>query len=225
MTTVDALHGTVQHTHENLSDRLADARTRVVTPGQPRKGYEAIDTFLAIASKHLAAVDEVLLPVARKQLPGGADAVHDYLVSARHLEVVLAHVKARAYGSAFETDFHWEDVWADVEAALAHQRESEAHLADQLSGVLDDRELDELTERLHAAESHAPTRPHPYAPHTGFPGLVARKVLHVVDAFWDTVEGRMAPSPAPPKRKKPGLVAQYFLADPRFDEEEDSTAR
>ena len=46
------------------------------------------------------------------------------------------------------------------------------------------------------------------------------KVMHAVDAFWDTAEGRMAPDPEPPRRKKPGLLGQYLLADPRFDEEE-----
>jgi hypothetical protein len=45
--------------------------------------------------------------------------------------------------------------------------------------------------------------------------------MHAVDSFWDVAEGRMSPTPARPQRKKPGLVAQYFLADPRFDEEEE----
>jgi hypothetical protein len=48
---------------------------------------------------------------------------------------------------------------------------------------------------------------------------VSRRVLHTVDAFWDTAEGRMAPERAGKPKKKPGLLGQYFLADPRFDEE------
>jgi hypothetical protein len=220
MGSADVLRSSVQHTHDNLAARLAGASTGVSTPGQPRKAYEAIDTFLAIASKHLSAVDAVLLPAARKRLPDGAHVVHDYLHAARHLEVVLAHVKARAYGSTFETGFHWDQVWADVRAALAEHRRSETDLADQLSQAMEPVGLDDLTERLHRAESSAPTRPHPYAPHTGLPGLVARKIMHAVDSFWDTAEGRMSPTPPRPQRKRPGLVAQYFLADPRFDEEE-----
>jgi hypothetical protein len=224
MGSADVLCSSVQHTHDNLAARLAGASTRVSTPGQPRKAYEAIDTFLAIASKHLSAVDAVLLPAARRRLPDGAHTVHDYLHAARHLEVVLAHVKARAYGSVFETGFHWDQVWADVGRTLGEHRRSETDLVDQLTEAMEPAELDDLTERLHRAESSAPTRPHPYAPHTGFPGLVARKIMHAVDAFWDTAEGRMSPSPERPKRKKPGLVAQYFLADPRFDEEEPGSA-
>ena len=44
--------------------------------------------------------------------------------------------------------------------------------------------------------------------------------MHAVDSFWDTAEGRMAPEPNRPQKKKPGLLGQYLLADPRFDEEE-----
>jgi len=87
--------------------------------------------------------------------------------------------------------------------------------------VLSPSELDDLAEALQAAEAKAPTRPHPWAPHTGIAGSVSRKVLHAVDAFWDTAEGRMAPEPEPPAKPKPGLLWQYLLADPRFDEEEE----
>jgi len=220
MGTVDVLSSTVRHTHDNLATRFASASTMVSTPGQPRKAYEGIDTFLAIASKHLNAVDATLLPTARKRLPDGHHVVHDYLHSARHLEVMLAHVKARAYGSVFEAGHHWNEVWADVAEALSAHRRCESDLAEQLTATMDGGELDELTEKLHRAESHAPTRPHPYAPHTGLPGLVVRRIMHAVDSFWDTAEGRMDPTPNRPQKKKPGLLGQYFLADPRFDEDE-----
>lgn len=219
MFSVDVLSSTVQHTHETLAARLDGASTMVITPGEPRKAYEGIDTLLAIASKHLSAVDATLLPVARKALPDGAQVVHDYLHAARELEVALAHVKARAYGSTFEAGHHWHEVWADVRTTLQRHRQAETDLAAQLTGVLDAEALDDLTERLHRAETAAPSRPHPYAPHTGLPGLVARRVMHAVDSFWDMAEGRMVPSRPGRARKRPGLVTQYFLADPRFDEE------
>ena len=40
------------------------------------------------------------------------------------------------------------------------------------------------------------------------------------ETFWDTAEGRMTPEPNRPAKKKPGLLGQYLLGDPRFDEEE-----
>ena len=225
MGSVGVLSSTVQHTHDNLAARLESASTMVSTPGQPRKAYEAIDTFLAIASRHLNAVDATLLPTARKRLPDGTQLVHDYLHSARHLEVMLAHVKARAYGSVFEAGHHWTEVWSDVGDALGSHRRCEVDLAALLAGTMEPGELDDLTEKLHRAEGSAPTRPHPYSPHTGLAGLVARKVLHAVDSFWDTAEGRMSPEPTRPQKKKPGLLGQYLLADPRFDEDETPPAR
>ncbi|QZY30088.1 hypothetical protein [Nocardioides coralli] len=220
MPTADPLQRSIQHTHDDLAGRLERASAGVATLEEPRKDYEEIDTFLATASRHLGAVDAVLLPLAHQELEDAHRATHDYLDAARHLEVVLAHVKARAYGSVYETGFRWDEVWGDVRAALADHREQELELARRLGLVLDHAELDAVAAQLHHAEPSAPTRPHPYVPHTGFPGLVARKVMHAADLFWDAVEGRMVPTPARPRRRDPGLVAQYFLADPRFDPEE-----
>ena len=68
MGSIDVLRRSTRHTHDTLASRLDGARTMTPTPGQPRKGFEEIDTFLAMASKHLGAVDAVLLPAARKRL-------------------------------------------------------------------------------------------------------------------------------------------------------------
>ena len=219
MGTTDVLTGSIRSTHSQMAERLAAARAREAPADRPREGYERIDTFLATTSKHLHAVDAVLLPPVRKQVADGSHLVHDYLRSARELEVVLAHVKAHEYGSVYETSYAWPEVWSDVDEALGDHQHHERELGVRLTAALDDRELDRLTQRLHHAELAAPTRPHPYTPHTGLLGLVARKVMHAVDSFWDTVEGRMVPEPAPEPKKPPGRIAQYFLADPRFDEE------
>ncbi|RYP87691.1 hypothetical protein EKO23_04640 [Nocardioides guangzhouensis] len=220
MSTVDVLRRSVEHTHENLAARLEGARTTAPAPGQPRKPYEDIDTFLAIASKHLGAVDAVLLPAVRRNVKEGGHLVHDYVHAEKELEIALAHVKARAYGSTYEAKHAWPEVWSDVGTSLAGHRGAELALAGALTDALAPAELDDVTERLQNAEAGAPTRPHPYAPHTGLAGSVSRRVMHAVDAFWDTAEGRMAPEPEPPRHKKPGLLAQYLLADPRFDEDE-----
>ena len=223
MTTADVLRHTVAHTHENLAARLEGARAMAGTREQPRKAYEDIDTFLAIASKHLGAVDAVLIPAVRHEVSDSHQLVHDYVHAERGLEVALAHIKAHAYGSTYESGYSWPEAWAEVDERLAGHRTSEMTLADSLSEAMSPEALDELAEALQAAEAKAPTRPHPYAPHTGVAGTVSRKVLHAVDAFWDTAEGRMAPEPEPPSKPKPGLLWQYLLADPRFDEEEEPT--
>jgi hypothetical protein len=220
MSTADVLRRSVEHTHEHLAARLEGARTTAPTRLEPRKPYEDIDTFLAMASRHLGAVDAVLVPAVRRHVADAGHLVHDYVHAEKELEIALAHVKARAYGSTYEVHHAWRDVWSDVDATLEGHHGAELALAGALSEALAPAELDEVTERLQNAEATAPTRPHPYAPHTGVAGTVSRSVLHAVDAFWDTAEGRMAPEPERPRHKKPGLLAQYLLADPRFDEEE-----
>ena len=216
---LDALHSHILFTHEHLAARLDRASAMLHTPGQPRKAVEHIDSLLAATAQHLAAVDAVLLPPVRHSASDGGRVVHDYLHTARELELALAHVKAREYGSVYDVGRSWKAVWNDVAVALARQREAERGLVDRLAVGLDPPTLARLSDRLHAAELAAPSRPHPYAPHTGFPGLVARRVLHLVDSFWDTTEGRMVPEPVRPAHGPPGRMTQYLLADPRFDEE------
>jgi hypothetical protein len=199
MSHVDVLRHSNAHTHENLENRLQRARAMTHAPDQPRQALEVLDGFLAMASKHLGAVDAVLVPAVHAQVDDGDRLVHDYVHAERELELALAHVKARAYGSAYDVDRSWTSVWDDVATTLGTHRGSEGALADALTDALDLEGLDELTERMQNAEANAPTRPHPYAPHTGVAGQVSRRVMHAVDAFWDTTEGRMVP-----EKERPG---------------------
>jgi hypothetical protein len=221
METTDVLRSSVQHTHDLLSERLEFARDMVSAPSRPREANERIDVYLAAASKHLHAVDAVLLQAADSHLADSSQLVHDYLHAERELELALAHVKGREYGSALEAGETWDDEWTDVLDAAATQRSRELDIVDRLSEALDGSALDDLTQELHRAEAVAPTRPHPYVPHTGMPGRVARKVMHTADSFWDAAEGRMVPEAQRKPHKPPGLFAQYLLADPRFEEEEE----
>ena len=217
MGTTDVLSRSLQHTHSQLAERLEAARAMGAPPGEPRRDRQRIDAFLGEASKHLHAVDAVLVPQARRELADGGPRVHDYVRAVKELEVVLAHVKAHEYGSVYESSFAWPAVWSDVDQAMAEQHRREQDLGERLTDALDDGDLDRLAERLRSAERTAPSRPHPYTPHTGPLGLVARRVMHVADRFWDAVEGRMVPEPEPPPKPPPGRMAQYLLADPHFD--------
>ena len=220
MVALHSLLHTVEETHRQLAARLDTAAAMVSTPGQPRKGYEHTDTFLAAASRHLNAVEAVLVPEVVKRVDHGSALAHGYVHTSKDLEIALANAKAREYGSAYAIKRSWDDVWGDVREDLESQRRSEKEMVDELTKELRADELDDLAEELHRAELAAPSRPHPHAPHFGVRGKVARRVLHTVDAFWDTAEGRMVPEPVRPPHKSPGLLAQYLLADPRFDEEE-----
>ena len=211
----------VEETHRTLTARLDVASGSVSPKDQPRKGFEHTDTFLAAASRHLNAVEQALVPAVTKHLPDGSRLAHDYVRISKDIEVALATVKAREYGSVYAAHLPWSQVWAEVREQFEAQFEVERAMAEALTERLTDDEVADLTERLYRAELSAPTRPHPYAPHLGIQGKVARRMLRTVDSFWDTAEGRMIPEPARPPHKKPGLIGQYLLADPRFDEDED----
>lgn len=225
MDTSDLLCAAVRQRHdelaaglEELRGRFRDGPAKPMESAGPKHVKGMADRFLADASRHVNAATDVLLPIARR-LPDGKQVVHDYLHSARELEVVLAHVKAHEYGSTYEAGFSWVEVWSELASAMATHRATEAELARRLDVELPLEERQQVAERLVANEPDANTRPHPYLPHTGVLGVVGRKVMHAVDSFWDDAEGRMVPKPTK-VHKKPGLVGQYLMADPRFDEDE-----
>lgn len=220
MIAAPSLLESTEQSHQHLAACLESAAAMRSLPEQPRKGFEYADTFLAATSRHLNAVESVLLPAAHKRLADQA-LVHDFVRASKELELALVNAKGREYGSAYAVTMRWPEVWAACRTRLRHERELELELARQLTDVLDDAEIGALVEHLESAEPDAPSRPHPHAPHLGTRGRVARRLLHTVDSFWDTTEGRMVPEKEHPPRKKPGLLSQYLLADPRFDEDED----
>lgn len=210
----------VEQTYSALIDQLDTAAAMRTVPGQPRKGFENADHFLAAASRHLNTIESVLLPVAQKQLSDDQDLVHDYVRASKDLEAALVIAKGREYGSAYAVSMRWEDVWATVRKGLDDLRRRELELAAALEPRLDETALDDLVGRMHRFEPNAPSRPHPHAPHLGLLGHLSRRFLHAVDSFWDTAEGRMVPERERPPHKEPGPMGQYLLGDPRFDEDD-----
>src|SRR5690349_2533324 len=179
-------------THRDLRHRLDLASSARSDRRHPRDHYTAIDTFLAMASRHNAAMVDAIAPLVR-DLPGGHDLAHEYLAASRTYEEALAQVKARLYGSIYAVGRPWPEIWAEVhrelEAVCALElRLAQALLAEDAGTEHADRE--DLGTRLHHAELASPTRPHPWIPHQGVAGHVARAVARRIDRFWDAAEGR-----------------------------------
>lgn len=211
---VDILADSITQTHDVLAERLATAVACRPTRERPRDRLAATDPFLASASRHVSAANAVLAPCARRHLAQGKHRAHEFASESRRLEVALAQVKAKLYGSTFVVRRSWSSIWEEVEDALAQFRALEERMADDLIARDGDLDTTELAERLYRAEQRVPTRPHPYLPHQGAPGRMARGFAVRVDRFWDTAEGRMVPEPVRPRRSRDGRMAQYFLADP-----------
>jgi hypothetical protein len=218
MTHGDTLVLTVEATQKSLEQRLREALRPHRDPLRPRDNYAATDTFLAATSRHLGAVEAILLDPVRRSVPEGRDRVREYLHAARRLEHTLAQVKGRLYGEAYSIHLSWPALWADARSTLEEHNRLERRMVDDLVQYSESVLLDGLARRLFEAEAHGPTRPHPRTPHTGLLGLAARRMWAVADRFWDAAEGRVIPAPVrPPAHRHDSLMAQYLVADPRFD--------
>ncbi|WP_203336488.1 hypothetical protein [Nocardioides limicola] len=206
-------------THEVLVERMNTASERRATLQRPRDRYPATDTFLSSISRHVAALNEVLVPRAQRELPDGRERAKEFTRASKQLERALAQVKGKLYGSTYSVRRGWSDVWDDVQRRYNEFWEVERALARDLdAGTAPDDDHDPA-EAVYRSELKAPTRPHPYVPHRGVLGQVARRVCVQVDHFWDTTEGRMIPAPIRHHdRRSDGRMTQYLLADPHLDE-------
>ena len=216
MASGDSLVMTVEATHRALEDRLGAA----LDPHrqQPRDRYAATDAFMAATSRHMVAVEAVLLADVRRAVPERQVLVHDYLRAARRLELSLALLKARLYGEAHAMHLGWLELWDTVRADLDDHNRLERRLVDELVGHGRPGTLDDVARRVFVAETHAPTRPHPRLPHTGPLSGLTHRIWAVADRFWDAAEGRVIPVPVrPAPHRHDSLLAQYLVADPRFD--------
>jgi len=217
-TFIDPLERAVLGPHRTI-DHLARSSHPAVMPPDPRQAWEVIDAFMSVVSRHLAAVEEALLPVVRTRLPDGPHRVAAYLQHTRSLEHAVHALKARLYGDVQVHAVRPELLWEEIERALREHADLEHRLVDDLAAVLTDDERLDLGEAVLVAGGHAPTRPHPYSPHTGVLGRAAHRFWRVVDGFWDTAEGRVIPHrrKAPHPRRE-SLLTRYFTGVPRFED-------
>jgi hypothetical protein len=191
----DTLDAAVHATHAVLTERLRSASAALVTASGRRDVYQLTDTFLASTSRHLAAVNAVLVPAAKKHLPDGTARARAVVRQCRRLEHALAQTKARLYGESHAIHRPWAEVWDNVGSEFEANIALERSLVDDLIGRLDPPALDRLATRVYRTELRSPTRPHPYTPHTGLSGRISRRVWSSADRFWDVAEGRMIPEP------------------------------
>jgi hypothetical protein len=214
----DSLALTVEATQRTLEERLGEALLPHRDPHRPRDHYAATDTFLASTSRHLAAIEAVLLERVRRTVPEGERLAHDYLHAARALEHTLALIKGRLYGEAYAVHLAWPELWNTAHVQLNEHNRIERQMVEELIKHGDPSEVDALARRVFDAETHGPTRPHPLLPHTGLLGIVARRIWALADRFWDNAEGRVIPEPVrPAPHRHDSLMAQYLVADPKFD--------
>ncbi len=214
----ESLAMAVEATQGALEQWLHEALLPHRDPHRPRDHFAATDTFIASASRHLAATEAVLVSQVRHSVPEGSRLSHDYLAAARGLEYALVRIKGKLYGEAHLIYLTWPSLWADARDRLDDHNRLETHLVEELRRHGDPATVDALAGRMFDVEIHGPTRPHPRTPHTVLLGSAARKMWAMADRFWDAAEGRVIPDPVHPRaRRHDSLLAQYLVADPHFD--------
>lgn len=217
--THEVLQAAVLGPHDLIGNMLDEAACRRPPGKDPRRARQLADTFMATTCRHLASVDDVLLPLARRHLVGGRKLVSAYLLQSRELERTLHSMKARLYGDVHASRLQCGELWLRIRLLLAEHESQENALVDGLAEALVEEDLAAIAERLRRTELRSPTRPHPYSPHTGLAGRVTHRVWSVFDGFWDSAEGRVIPHQAPPPHPhRDSLMTRYVLGAPQFED-------
>jgi hypothetical protein len=170
-----------------LHDSLDEA-TAVSFPFKIRDLNARIDAFLAVSCRHVTALESVLVDAVRSHLD--EPRARDLTRACHSLQLALRTMHARLYGSSQLMRVPWQEIREDVHHRLEALLSLENDLANELA-ARSTRGLDDLAARLHTAELHAPTRPHPHLPRRGLRGRLARRAAARADAFWDSVQGRV----------------------------------
>ena len=184
----------------------------------PERRHET-DWFYAIAAQHLAAAEDVLLPHVRR-LPDGEELVTRYVGNAKELERSLRFLKGRQYGDSRFLDLRVDEIWQQIDRLLMRHETMETEYSQRISEHLDDSEVNTLTEKLLEAEEIAPTRAHPFSPHTGMAGRMAHRMWRMADTAWDSAEGRVVPIRYHAHPKRDSALSHYLYGTPMPHEEE-----
>jgi hypothetical protein len=214
--TASTLEMALTYEHARIRELAEPAHHRDAAHPQHR---HQTDWFYAIAAQHLAAAEDVLLPHVRR-LPDGSDLVTRYVGNAKELERSLRFLKGRQYGDSRFVDLHHHDLWQQIDRLLDEHESIETTYSRQISEQLDDPDVNTLTEDLLEAEEVAPTRAHPYSPHTGMAGRMAHRMWRMADTAWDSAEGRVVPTKYHAHPKRDSALSHYLYGTPMPSEEE-----
>ncbi len=213
--TASTLEMALTYEHENIRELAAPAHDPAAR--RPDRRHET-DWFYAIAAQHLAAAEDVLLPHIRR-LPDGRNLVATYVGNARQLERSLRFLKAHQYGDSRVLHLNPADVWQVIDRLLDEHERLEAEYSRMLGEELDSERVSTLTEELLSAEEVAPTRAHPYSPHTGTAGRLAHRMWRIADNAWDSAEGRVVPTKYHVHPKRDSALSHYLRGTPIPDED------
>ena len=214
--TASTLEMALTYEHARIRELAGPAHHPAAT--HPERRHQT-DWFYAIAAQHLAAAEDVLLPHVRR-LPDGDDLVTKYVDNAKELERLLRFLKGRQYGDSRFMDLHPDELWQQIDRLLLRHETMETEYSRRISEHLDDSDVNTLTEELLEAEEVAPTRAHPFSPHTGTAGRMAHRMWRMADNAWDSAEGRVVPIKYHAHPKRDSALSHYLYGTPMSEEDD-----
>src|SRR5664280_2132436 len=182
---------------------LAAAAQEAASETDPRLPERRRTAIIATYCEHLAAMEMTVYSVARRRLPGGEQAAVVEAL-AHDAELVMREMEERIGGDRFAAAGPFAQLQDRFEVAFAAHVEAERALAGRLQGRLAPAEHDALVTRLDSALRHAPTRPHPYGPHTSRLTPLAFRLRALADHTLDVMDNRRGADHPPPERPVEG---------------------
>jgi hypothetical protein len=182
------------------------------------RALDALDTGRPLdavvwMSAHLAAAHRALRPVATRQ-PAAALATRDLRAADRSLERTLRLAEQHYSGDALAAQLDETRLDEALRQALGDHGRAERAVLHHVVDSASEPALADLLTAYASALEHAPTRPHPHAPHRGVLGAAAFHVDAWRDRLMDTMDGRHVPTPRRPQRAvTPGRWGRYLLGE------------
>jgi hypothetical protein len=210
------LFGAVVGPHDQIGAMLNAAKEGSPVFGDPRRLFALTDTFLATLSRHLAAVEDVVYPEVRKRFENGRAIAAEQIHLARQMELVMRMIEGSFYGDAYSIAVPRVVLWEDMAAQLDEHAQAEQEIISRLGEALDGNQQEALAASFAKAVERAPTRPHPYSPHSAVLGRLSHRLWALADRAMDTMDGRIIPTQPPKVHGSPdSLLTQYLLGHER----------
>ena len=160
-------------------DEIQDLFRRVSSPDEDRPAV--LKDLMQYLSGHVAVEKQMLMPVLKERVPGGAELADTLSDEHDRVEKILTLLERRKVNSP--------DVVGLVNELLdlsdRHIDEADASVFPAMRASLSGPELDELGAAITSDERSQLTHPHPALPDSGPVAGVTRKLAQVVDGVRD----------------------------------------
>lgn len=206
--------------HSTIAKLFAEARAAVPTQEDPRLPFAKCDAFVATLSRHLAAVEDVVYPVARREMDNGPRRVAQQVRLTRGLELTMRALVGTFYGDAYYPSEVRDLLWDRMEQLLKLHDNAERPVVTQIDEQMSPPEQRSFIIEFATAVESAPTRPHPYSPHSTWLSPAQHRLWAIADRAMDSMDNRIIPAVRRPRTTDPdSLLTQYLSGSPQFAEE------